>query len=182
MTLDDLEPKEAIRLAVKLTPADKHELLARIRSAWSDIEGTVRDVDHRRLSAIPSGGGWSALDHLAHVLAWLKVIAARIERAPEHPIFGLDPDTFKAAHVDELNAAAHRLYRETPAEVVTAELASMHRTVLAMVESLQEADLARPTWSDRPQRGPLIDNIAADTYEHYREHLVDIRGLIRAAP
>ncbi|MBI2965831.1 MAG: ClbS/DfsB family four-helix bundle protein [Chloroflexi bacterium] len=168
-------------MTAKLTPADKHELLTRIRAAWSEMDATIRNVDPDRLRDTPAAGGWSAKDHLAHIMVWLKVIAARIDRAPEHPIFGLDPGTFRTANVDGLNAAAHRLYREMPTAEVIAELASTHRKVVAMVESLQETDLARPIWSDRPGRGPLIDNIIGDTYEHYREHLADIRTLVRGS-
>jgi hypothetical protein len=48
------------------------------------------------------------------------------------------------------------------------------------VSGLGEPDLARPWLPGRPERGPLIDTLAANTYEHYREHAEYVRRLLAA--
>ncbi|MBI4220669.1 MAG: DinB family protein [Chloroflexi bacterium] len=162
----------------KIGPGDRKELQRRLDSAWAELAAAYRSAAPAALSASPQGGGWSAKDHLAHISVWLKVIAARIDGKPENQIFGMDLTTFWNSNTDQLNEAAQRLNAGRGAGDVLRELREMHASVSARIGKLTDAQLARPTWPDRPERGQLVDAIVGDTYAHYIEHVPDIRRLL----
>jgi hypothetical protein len=65
---------------------------------------------------------------------------------------------------------------------VLAELRDAHARLTAEIETLDEADLARPWLPERPERGAVIDVLAGNSYAHYREHAAEIRRLLDASP
>lgn len=163
-------------------PLDRGELLRRLRAAWDELDETVQSSDARRLTASPSHIGWTAMDHLSHIVVWLKVIEAHIEHRPEHVFFGLDAETYRRANVHALNEQARGLNQDRNVADLVRELREMHTKVVALIEGLSEADYKWLTQRDRPERGQLSGDIAADTYDHYREHLASIRSLIATQP
>jgi hypothetical protein len=162
-------------------PTDRDDLLARIAREWDGLTAVVSSVPLDRLAEKPTGSEWAIKDYLAHVATWLRVTLARIEHAPEHTIFGLDPVTHRASNVDALNHAAYQLHRDRTAAAVLDDLRDLHAQVVAAAGRLTPAEYSRPTWPDRPHRGPLIENIHHNVADHYRQHAADIRGMLDKA-
>jgi hypothetical protein len=159
-------------------PTDRDDLLARIAQEWDGLNTVVSSVPLDRLSERPTGSEWAIKDCLAHVATWLRVTLARMEQAPEHPIFGMDQVTYRASNVDTLNRAADQLHRDRPATAVLDDLRALHARIVAAASRLTPAEYSRPTWPDSPGRGPLIENIHHNVADHYRQHAADIRGML----
>jgi hypothetical protein len=80
---------------------------------------------------------------------------------------------------EDLNQATHRLHRDHSASAVLADLRDAHARLTATIDTLGEADLALHWLPGRPERGTVIDVLAGNSYEHYREHAAAIRGLLK---
>jgi len=145
-----------IELDGDLTPAERAELDARLAAA----------PEARALR-----------EELQGILSDL----ARIEQAPEHTIFGMDPVTYGASNVDALNRAADQQHRDRAATAVLDDLRDLHARVVAAASRLTPAEFTRPTWPGRPDRGPLIENIHHNVADHYRQHAADIREMLDKA-
>lgn len=167
----------------RLTPGAGRELIARMERAMAEVEAVVTGVPADQLTAPGPGGDWSAKDHLAHLLTWARVALSRAaggySAEAEAPIFGVDVATYQATRGDDaLNELAQRVNRAKSLDQVLAELRDAHARLLATVSKLGEAELARPWLPERPERGPLIDVLAGNTYAHYREHAGYIARLL----
>jgi hypothetical protein len=162
-------------------PIDRDDLLARIAREWDGLNALVSSVPLDRLSKKPTGSEWAIKDCLSHMATWLRVTLARIEQAPEHTIFGMDPVTYGASNVDALNRAADQQHRDRAATAVLDDLRDLHARVVAAASRLTPAEFSRPTWPGRPDRGPLIDNIHHNVADHYRQHAADIREMLDKA-
>src|SRR5688572_27717665 len=82
---------------------DKTALLERIRQARSALEQSVGRLSDERLVA-PGPDGWSAKDHLAHLVTWEQSLVAMLERRPRYIAMGLDEATYLGNEADGLNA------------------------------------------------------------------------------
>lgn len=168
-------------MAEQLRPEDRNLLLDRIRDSWNELVKTIDRVPASRVSAAPKDGGWSAKDHLAHITVWLNVICARIDGQPEHLVFRMGANEHAKANIDQLNEKAYHVHRHESAPEVIAELKDAHRRTVLRIERMTEAELGRNPRPERANSKPLIAHIAADTFEHYLEHLSDIRALLAPA-
>ena len=91
----------------------------------------------------------------------------------------MKPDKPEAGYtwevVDKLNEKTFQENRERPLNDVQAEYRQAHQEMLAQVQALSEDDITNPqrfSWTNG--RG-LVPYIAANTYEHYQEHIKQIR-------
>lgn len=129
--------------------------------------------------------GWSVKDHLAHLAAWEQMLIETIQGRPGNAILQMDEQEFLAKNVDELNAIIYQRNKDHPLVDVRRAFKESHQRILASLDKLNNADLARPAlaFADdptaRPLLGPLLDKIIGDTYEHYEEHRAWIQELLK---
>lgn len=165
------------------TPTGKAELLARIGQSRSALEQVIGPLDPAGIAA-PGAAGWSIKDHLAHLAAWQQSLLALLEGRDRQAAIGLRPgDGVDAEDVDAVNAFLLARGRERPAPEVLDDFRRTHRQVLAALERLSDADLARPYAHYQPgddDQRPVLGWVAGNTYEHDEEHLPVIRALARA--
>ena len=125
----------------------------------------------------PTATGWTAKDHLAHVVAWQRRLIAWFSadaagRVPHRPEPG-----YRFDQVDELNARDHRRDRELPPEALTSDFHEAHAAIVRIVEWMNDEDLAAPDrfeWLGHP----ASEAIAEHSYAHYFEHA----AMVEAAP
>lgn len=143
---------------------DKPTLLSRMREGhdrWSSALAALSDDD----LAAAAHGEWTKKDLVAHVEFWQARSAAVIDALTG------SGDAPPEAPTDELNARAWEGSRERPApEVRTAERASFEELV-AKVEALPDDVLVDPARFPRLRGDAIADMVAADTFQHYEEHL-----------
>lgn len=173
---------EQTPIEFQLTAQDKAELMERIHASWAALVQTIGRLSDAQVTAPGPDGGWSVKDHLAHVTAWEQKLLAMVGGRPAHEGLQLDEATYLATDLDGMNAIIYERARELSLPEVLAAFRRSHEQVVAALEGLTEADLARPyTPGDPTDTRRLVDGIVGNTYEHYLEHQGWIEALIERA-
>jgi len=151
------------------------ELLERIHTGRQQLEAILAQIsdDHMTTPSLP--GQWSAKDLLAHIGWWEQ----RIVTTYHTLLRGETPDPeADALPVDELNAHVYALYCDRPLAEVRREEHEAYYALLVLAESAPEDDLFnqhRFAWTEEQA---FCEWISGNTYEHYEEHLRDLRALL----
>jgi uncharacterized damage-inducible protein DinB len=163
------------------TIAEVRELM---RQARAELERAIAGLSEQQLTTRRDAVGWSIKDHLMHLALWARGISALLQRQPRWEAMGLDGESVHSNDADQLNALLHQPHKDRPLAEVLAAFDDAHRGVLAALEGLSDADLAR-TYSyyqpDEPGEDdgtPIVAWIAGNTYEHYDEHRSWLAALI----
>lgn len=168
------------------TPRTKAELVARIERGRAELEQLIAPLTEAELVAPGPDGGWSIKDHLAHLAAWERGIAALLRRQPRWEAMGLDRETVLATDEDGVNALLDQQNRDRSLSEVLAALRQAQKEMSGALDSLEDADLFKPysfyesgeesDESEAEDGPPVIGWIIGNTYDHYDEH----RGYIEA--
>lgn len=144
-------------LAERAPAATVAEVLQRIDDSWRALLAALDDVPEERLQEPDAVGDWSIKHLYGHIAFWDKLISEKVAAAlAGHPI--------SYANWQELNEADHaaRLGRSLPEE--RAAMHQAHAALLASLASLEGLPGAQ-----------IDDVVKGSTYEHYDEHVVDLR-------
>ena len=158
-------------------PPNKAALLALIATDWQRLEDFIAGLTPEQLTTPNRTTGWAIKDHLAHLAAWEGGIVWLLRGRPRPAGMGLDDHTFYHTNMDEVNERIYQQNREHPHTEVMTHFRAIHQQMLEALADLQEEDLTRPYGTydvngpGRDDGRPIIRWIAADTYEHYQEHL-----------
>jgi len=153
---------------------DKTTLLTRIREAHAELAVAVDVVDDEVLaSPAPGMDGWTRKDVLAHIEWWtdhsVRVVSALTAgREPYDRSAPWDLDTNNARVLEE--------NRDRRASDVRRGEADAYRRLIGAVEAASEVDLfavGRFAWLGPD--GALWQTVAADSCDHYAEHLAQLR-------
>jgi hypothetical protein len=144
-------------------PANKAELLARIRTARAQLDGRLADLDDASLSA-PGPEGWAVKDHLAHLAAWGRKVLANMDGRKGPQVLGVPEDVYKRGDWVEINEIVRAPDKNRPAAEIVAEYRRVHAALLERIGALPEAVLFGADDS-------LRNNIGGNTYAHDEEHL-----------
>ena len=118
---------------------------------------------HNRLDKNPATG-WSIKDILAHIAAWEWRCAGMLELAHETNMpFRGNPD------VDALNHEFFQDRHDLSWEEVETDFREAHEALLTAIRALPP---------ERLNDAIIQKTIAEETWEHYEEHLVDLRSVI----
>ncbi|MEX1252866.1 MAG: ClbS/DfsB family four-helix bundle protein [Dehalococcoidia bacterium] len=155
-------------------PQDKTALIERIEAARAALDETISRLTDAQLVAPGPYEGWSVKDHLAHLAAWERGIAALLRRRPRYEAMGVDERTYLTAGTDGINAAVHEHGKDLSLADVLAEFRQTQQDLLA---ALTDADLFKtyshyqPNEPGKDSGAPIVKWIAGNTYEHYAEHV-----------
>lgn len=149
---------------------DKPTLLRAMRETHDALAAAAADLDDAALLAeAPGMPGWTRKDVLAHIEWWSDHSARVVEAlvAGREPY----PRTGEPFDIDAHNARVLADSRARPIHDVRRGEADAFRRVVAAVEAASEPDLFdadRFAWLGGE---PLAETVAADTSEHFPEHL-----------
>lgn len=161
-------------------PQDKAELLRRIKAARAELEAFLDTLSPEALAQPGPDGGWSALDHLAHLAEWRWKLLAMMQGRGGHEGLRIDIQTYQIAGLDGINAILYERNHPRPTAEKLADFREAHQTVLAAIEQMDEADLRRRyDMTDPTDTRLLVDGIIGNTYGHDLEHLEWIRELVK---
>jgi hypothetical protein len=152
------------------------EVVARMVRARAELEGVLGRLSAEQLEA-PGPEDWAIKDHLVHLELWARSIIDLLDSRPRYARLGLsDYAEFKATSMDDLNERIYEENRGRSVADVLARFRESHQQFVDKVRGLSDADLQRPYTSfsaeDRPDgNNPILNWIAADSYEHDEEHL-----------
>lgn len=145
-----------------------HETLVRMDDAWAQFRERVHLLPGEQLEMRLGDGGWTRKQMLAHIGTWHERTVDRLVRFMETG----EPDD---ASIDEdaVNAqAARAAVGRTTGEVLLG-MEDSYRRLRREVARLSDAQLAaHDDWA--------AAIIAGNTYDHYADHLDDVKGSRRA--
>ncbi len=139
-------------------PENVYALLQRIDEKWRELLETLDDIPEDRLEEPGACGEWSVKNLMGHLAFWDGIAIGKIERA-----LAGQPD--EDVEFQPLNEADHEARR---GRTLAEERTAMHQAHAAAVERLE--DVAGI------EAAALDEAISADTYDHYAEHIADIRS------
>jgi hypothetical protein len=160
----------------------KQQLLAEIEEQRTALDQCLALVPARLMTkAGVTHGGWSVKDILGHLVEWQQMnldwyAAGQRGEKPAMPAPG-----FTLRELPRLNQMIYRKHHHRPLRSVLEDYHSYHARILALVETLSDADLVtlgRFSWT-----GPswtLSDYLRASTPAHYLWARTRIRRWLRA--
>jgi hypothetical protein len=144
------------------------------RAEWDDMLAQIP----QELMMVPgvNEDGWSVKDIVAHV-AWYENEAAHILKS--HTLASESPENDKmwGMPVNERNSAIYEQNRNLTLNDALVMGREAYRAFLHEAQKLVEADLSDPArYKDMPTDWTPWEVIASNTFEHYPDHVAEIRA------
>lgn len=160
----------------------KQGVLDRMTSASAEMRTELDRLSAEEIAAPGPDGGWSVRDHLAHLAAWQDSISSLIRGGTRWAGLGVDRATYEEQSEDEVNEAIRRQHAGEDVAGTREYLEAAEGRMREAVGGLSDADLSRPSGSFSAEGGggdgAIVESIAGNTWEHYREHLGWMRELV----
>lgn len=146
-------------------------LLDRLRTERVAWEAALEAVGYQRMTEPGAFGSWSAKDLIAHV-TWYEAetVALFATRAlPDSALWHMP--------AAERNAVIQAATADLPLRVVKAEAQQVFQQLLDAVRALTDQELNDPQcFADMPADWLPWQVIVGNTYEHYAQHLAELRA------
>ena len=156
---------------------DKTTLMNTIQSEYAKLETLIAPLSEAQLSNEPADGEWSIKDIMAHVAAWEQICARWLEEFQR----GITPRPTERVEIGS-NERIYREYHDLSLAQVREFFQEAHQQFLQQVNQLTQAmseeDLnasGRYAWTKDWPGYSLIAVIADNSYEHYQDHVQQIR-------
>ena len=157
----------------------KDALLRRIQGAFEAVVQTLEQLDELALMEAVGSGGWTVKDSLAHIAAWERIlIEFHLGGTPFDVVIGLKGALYRVTPYDDVNAYLHERYRDLSPSDVRQIVLDTHNELISVLEDFPDDSLYQPHPElSKGEAAGLnwIDYIAANTYEHYEEHLAELQ-------
>ena len=153
----------------------RDEILREIKRAHENFLGAIADIPDDIATTKPVIDWWTIKDLIGHVTTWYLVARQFLREyargdVPVQLGFGQSDD-----EVDRYNKRAAAQRRDYSLARVRAELDAAYRDLIAAVEALRDADVAKQLsapWGDGDNLEKLI---AVNSYGHLPEHVEQIQ-------
>lgn len=159
-------------------PQTVRDLIAANKAARDELLALIAGLDEAALSAARGPGGWAIKDHLAHLAAWERGVAAMLGRRDRWNAMGLtDEQAEQAENADDINALLFEANKALTPRQALAELEAAHQSMLDALATLSDEDLRRAydyyvSGAADPTAGPpIVDIISGNAWGHYAEHI-----------
>ena len=151
-------------------PQSTRELVAGIEAEWDQLWGIVNRLTLEKMNT-PDAGGWSPKDNLAHLTVWMRILMDHyIDGRPADAVLGVPIEVTRDWDSDVINRAMFERNRDRSLEDVTRELKQVYAALVDKLNSVAFDQLLMPRFSDKPERGPLLDWVLGNTTDHLAEH------------
>ncbi|GMR09430.1 MAG: hypothetical protein BMS9Abin28_0248 [Anaerolineae bacterium] len=143
--------------------------------AWrrdhAEWERVLAEVSEDRMLEPGLPGGWSVKDVIAHVNWYEREMVGLLERR------ALTSSELWKLPADERNVPIYEAGKDLPLDEVLAESNQLFGRLWALVSELADEDLVESSRFDQmPEDWEPWEVLANNTYEHYRQHIPDIRA------
>ncbi len=149
----------------------REELLKRIDDGRADLLAQLARVPAERLTQPTLANGWSVKDMLAHLATWER----RVEYLYRMLSSGR-PVEDGVTDSNVYNATTYEANRHRPLAEIQAEETAAFLALRTVAETAPEADLFDPARFAWTEDRAFCDWIAWNSYDHYLEHLPDLRA------
>jgi uncharacterized protein (TIGR03083 family) len=149
----------------------RDELLKRIDDGRAELTMLLARVPEERMSLPALSNGWTVKDLLGHLAAWEKRATHLYRMLSTNQTVDDGISDF-----NEFNAAAYQANLNRPLAVIQAEEREAFAGLRAVAEKAPEGHLFDPAQFAWTEGRPFADWIGWNSYEHYEEHLPDLRA------
>src|SRR6266702_4374605 len=155
---------------------DKATVLEKKQTERADLDALLAKLSDEQMCQATLEGQRSIKDILAHITAWERLCTGWIQCA----LRGETPETLVVnatdEDVDRLNERTFLEHQNRPLQDVLAESHQTYQQFLEQVQALSEEELNDPNRYPWTEGRSLVPFIAANSYDHYREHIEQIRA------
>jgi hypothetical protein len=160
-------------------PMTKAKILTLIQTERHVLESVLVKLDEEQMTRPGFENNWSVKDIMAHITDWERRMVSWIEESlrgevPQRPAPGMAWDD-----LDRLNEQTYELNKGRALSDVLADFHRSHEQVWQAVESMTEEDLVDPQRFAWREGDPMWHMVAANTWEHYREHKEPIENWLK---
>ncbi len=162
----------------------KAELLAEIERTWLVLSTALERIPPPQLAA-KDAQGWTVKDHVTNMAIWERSVVFLLQGQPRHEGLGVAEALYEQDDVDAINAAIQQQHAELSFADALEQLRSVHGQMMALLDTLSDADLQQPYrhyLPDEPGEGdgpPVINVIYGNTAGHFEEHQAWIDALVK---
>ncbi len=152
------------------------EILKAIKEQHAELLAALEGIPAETLTKRPLVDWWTPKDLMGHIAMWEQVAIKFIADYKQDGIpkmLGIQDD----ATLDAYNKRGVALRRDLPWGTVRAEFDATLRELVAAVESLSDADLAKPLPDPWGEGATLERLIAVNSYQHTPEHIAQVSSL-----
>jgi uncharacterized damage-inducible protein DinB len=150
---------------------DKQTFLNAVQTERAELDSLLAQVDKARLTRPGAEGEWSVKDIIAHI-AWHEREMIGLLQA--RTLAGSDLWNLP---LHERNAAIFQLNQARALDDVLAEARQAFQQFWEAVQTLSDEELADPRkFRDMPDDWRPWKIIAENSFEHYHDHLPDLRA------
>ena len=152
-------------------PQNTTELLQQIDQDWTQLMNAVAALTVEQVIT-PNADGWTVKDHLAHLAHWEQwLLRYHLNGEPAHSILEVDAEEITEFQVDQINELVRQRSRSRPLDETLHDLHETHAQVVTTLTAMPFDKLLQPRYADEPDKGPTLNWVIGNTYEHYQEHL-----------
>jgi uncharacterized damage-inducible protein DinB len=150
------------------------EVRARIRDKRQELVDLIATLEPAELGQPDSGGGWAIKDHLVHIAAWEHWLLALFERRDLLEAMGA---AGAGRNVDQINSVVFETHRHESVKQGLAYFRDAHEQLMRVLDRQTTEDFERPYRVFFPPADgeaaetPVLEAVAANTYDHYAEHI-----------
>ncbi len=153
-------------------PTNKAELLTEMRNGYANFETLLDRLSEAQLTTPGVNGEWSVKDILIHLASWQQRMSQRMQAiARGGDGLRLKPDITNEEEMNAFNDTTFAANRSRPLHEVCEEFRATYQQLLADVEAADERDLFDPQRFAWLQGASLWQNVAGNSFAHYKEHI-----------
>lgn len=160
---------------------DKSHVLAEMQAGRAEFDALLAQLSDEQMLDATLDGGRSVKDVLSHIAVWERRCARWLETSmqgelPERPEPGVTWE-----QMDDLNERDYLRAHDDSLQEARDDYRQSYQQFLELLKSMPEEDFGETHrfswWEDKP----ISTVIAANSFEHYREHEEQIRAWLANA-
>jgi len=160
---------------------DKFQILAEMQASRAEFDALLAQLSEEQMRDVTLDGGRSVKDVLSHIAVWERRCVGWIEatirgETPERPEPGVTWE-----QMDDLNERDFLRTRDDTLQEARDDYRRSYQQLLSLVKSMPEEDFGESHRFSWWEGQPISMVIAANSFEHYREHEEQIRAWLAKA-
>ena len=157
------------------------EVLDRVERGWHELDALARLLDDEGLSLHRAPDGWAVKDHLVHIAAWEHWLLALFEHRDKLEAMGAGA---AAKQIDAVNDVVYSNHRDDSVDDAMRYYRDAHEKLMKVLRKQSTEDFERPYKSffdagTETDEQPVLVAVAANTYDHYAEHVTWIKEQVQ---
>lgn len=154
----------------RMAKMNKAEFASRIETACRDYETALATLDETQMIQPSTCGDWSVKDVIAHITWYEREMVGMIR---QRALLGSD---LWNVSLEQRNAAIFEEYKDRLLADILSDVRTIHKSLMELIQGLSDDDFQDAShFREMPPDWKPWEVIASNTFEHYLDHVADIR-------